>query len=150
MCGIFTSFCRVDGHHLAEGAISLVVVDPNLHLKGSQRREGLVPVLEGGGVGRGHHLFLPTSCPVGPECHDVSEALPVLELLRHRLKGRVGSLWLDFLKTKERLHTAVSSTPQATRFNPIRTVNMKDEGGGGETSCLTGFLASNQTLHGYQ
>lgn len=82
-----TPLCRVDDHDSAEGPVALVVVHPDLHLEGGQRRERLVPVLVHGGVGRGHHLLLPASGPVGAERHDVAEALAVLELLGHRLRA---------------------------------------------------------------
>lgn len=75
----------MDDHHSAEGPVALVVVHPDLHFEGGEWRERLVPVFVHGGVGRGHHLLLPASGPVGAERHDVAEALAVLELLGHRL-----------------------------------------------------------------
>lgn len=80
-----TPFCGVDDHHSAERPVALVVVNPDLHFEGGQRWERLVPVFVHGGVGRGHHLLLPASGPVGAERHDVAEALAVLELLGHGL-----------------------------------------------------------------
>lgn len=75
----------MDDHDSAEGPVALVVVHPDLDFEGGERRERLVPVFVHGGVGRGHHLLLPASGPVGAERHDVAEALAVLELLGHRL-----------------------------------------------------------------
>lgn len=81
-----TPLSRVNDDNLAERPVSLIVVDANLHFKGSQWGESLISVLIHGRVRRSHHLFLPASGSIGTKGNYVPEALAILELLRNRLE----------------------------------------------------------------
>lgn len=87
-----TSLGREHGDHPAERPVSLVVIHTHPHLKWGERGKGFVPVLIGGGVSRGHHLLLPSSCTIGPECHDVAETFSILEFFRDGLRAERNAL----------------------------------------------------------
>lgn len=86
-CGAqLTPLSRVNDDNLAERPVSLIVVDANLHFKGSQWGESLISVFIHGRVCRSHHLFLPASGSISAKGNDVPETLAILELLRNGLE----------------------------------------------------------------
>lgn len=76
----------MDDDNFAERPVSLIVVNTDFHFKWSERRKRLIPVFVHRSIRRGHHLLLPASSAVGTKCNNISKALAILELLRHRLK----------------------------------------------------------------
>lgn len=83
-----TSFSWTYDHNLTERSIPFIVINANLHFKGSKRRDTFISINEFWSFRGCHHFFLPATCSIGPESHNIAKAFPILKLFRYWLKKK--------------------------------------------------------------